>query len=315
VKPQLFGRGLGLMAMAIAMWMSSARPSYADVHDSLPDILSTWVDMQEDPSPPWELAWLRYEAAQSSWLDPTLYAGRSPEQKAHQIDATLRDSAVSFPIQMNLLTTFENGWGTDLAAVNEGLRREFGQVPLVELYVAFSMAPAKLAVGELGGKPSMCVNARRLLPYRSTATRVLLARYLSEWVITRWQRSSPAAMADRLHLEGMAVWAAGRALPGVADEDLLDISKAQMRQLEMGRARYAALVLAGLADNDRESAKRLFSAEPPAGWPPATGPYIGLLVTRAVAQELGQANLVNMSHATFVARAKDVLAKLAAVPS
>jgi hypothetical protein len=306
---------LATLALTLTVWSAGATAASADVHDSLPDILSAWVDMQEDPSPPWELAWLRYEATQSAWLDPTLYAGRSPEQKAHQIDATLRDSAVSFPIQMGLLTTFENGWGSDLAAVNEGLRREFGQVPLVELYVAFSMAPAKLAIGELGGRPSMCINARRLLPYRSTATRVLLARYLSEWVITRWQRASPAAIADRLHLEGMAVWAAGRALPGVADEDLLDISRAQFRQLEEGRARYASLVLAGLDGNDVESAKRLFSAEPPPGWPPATGPYIGLLVTRAIAQESGQAKIVTMSHADFVKRAREVLMKLAAVPS
>lgn len=307
------GRTAGLaLALTLVSTLAIAPVARADVHDSLPDMLSAWVDMQEEPSPPWENAWLRYEAAQSSWLDPTLWSGRTPTQKAMAIDATIHEVDGGFGGLMHQVAAFEQNWGLDLSTVNDGLRREFGTVPIIELYVGFSMSPAKLAVGELGGHPSMALNVRRLLPYKAVPTRVLLARYMSEWAIARWQRSNPPTVADRLHLEGFAVWAAGRVLPGVEDADLLNVTAEQMRELETGRARFVRLVLAGLELHEATLMTRLFGVTPPAGWPPAAGDYVGLLVARDMAQELGQDKLMGMSHGDFIAHARRSLERLAA---
>lgn len=299
------------LALAIAAWLALTPAAHAEVHDSLPDLLSAWLDVQEDPNAPWEVAWLRYETAQSAWLDPTLWAGRTPAQKASALDTTMREVGTDFPVRMKELASFEQGWGADLSAVNDGLRREFGSIPLVELYVGFSMSPAKLAIGELGGKPAVCLNARRLLPYRSTATRVLLARYMFEWLVPKWTKASPPSIGDRLHQEGLSVWAAGRILPGTADQALLDVTPDQMAALEAGRARYAAIMLAGLDVKDPQITRRLFGPEPPTGWPPSTGPYVGLLVARDIAQEIGQDKLASISHDEFMTHARTTLHRLA----
>ena len=94
------------LAAAIAL-AALALPARAEVHDSLPDLLSAWVAIQEDPTPPWEAAWLRYEASQSAWLDATLWAGHTPAQKAEQLDQTLHETGPGFAQQMGLLTAFE----------------------------------------------------------------------------------------------------------------------------------------------------------------------------------------------------------------
>jgi hypothetical protein len=286
---------------AVLLWAPAAS---AEVHDSLPELLSAWVAIQEDPDPEWQQAWLRYELSQSAWLDPTLYAGRAPADKASVIDAALQQVGAGFGKQMADLAAFEEAWGADMAAVNEGMRREFGRVPLVELYVAYAMSPAKLAIGELGGKPSICVNARRLLPYNATTTRVLLARYMFEWVLTRWPRTGPPSVADRLHQEGMGTWAAGRVLPGLAVEELLECTPDQLQQLTSNRKAHAAAVLAALDSKDPAMTRRFF------GDGAETGAYIGMLVARDMAQELGQEKLPAMSHQEFVTRARGILRRL-----
>ncbi|MDB5096951.1 MAG: hypothetical protein JWM80_1372 [Cyanobacteria bacterium RYN_339] len=297
------------LALGLALVLAIAPAARAEVHDSLPDLISTWVSMQEDPEPEWEIAWLRYEAAESSFLDPTLYAGRTAVSKGVLLDATVAEMRGHFPDRMKQLAVFEQNWGGDLAAVNEGLRREFNTVPQLELYLAFSMSPAKLAIGELAGKPSVCVNARRLLPYRSEPTRVLLARYLFETLLPRWQRTN--SVGDRLHLEGMDLWGASRILPGLGLEDLLEVPASQLQAYSAGRARYAAQLLAALDSKDPVIVKRFFGGVQPVGWQPDAGRYLGLLVVRDIAQEIGQEKVPGMPHAEFMTRARRALVRLA----
>lgn len=299
--------------LAAGLMLSAAGPAAAAVHDSLPELLGEWLEMQEDPAPEWEFAWVRYEAAQSAWLDPTLYAGRTPAAKSALIDQALTDMGQGFGEQMQQLAEFERSWGGDMATVTEGLRREFRKVPDVELYVVYSMSPAKLAYGVMNGRNSMCLNARRMLPYNTMSTRVLLARHLFSWIVTRPKNPAIAlpTVATRVQDEGLTLWAASRILPGMSTEEILEVTGPLAVAYATGRTKYAKELMAALESSNPEVEKRFFGPNPPDGWPPDTGRYLGLLIARELANVAGPGRIPIWTQAEYTSKARAILRRLA----
>jgi hypothetical protein len=94
-------------------------------------------------------------------------------------------------------------------------------------------------------------------------------------------------------------------------EDLLEVPASQVQAYSAGRARYAAQVLAALDNKDPAIVKRFFGGGQPSGWQPDSGRYIGLLVVRDIALEIGHEKIPTLSHAEFMAKARQTLRRLA----
>lgn len=304
------------LATALTLSLFAAPAALAADTDGTAGLLTSWLEVQEDDPATWRQAWLQAEAVNSRVLDQSFYARMTPADKAAAISQALESDMSDFPARMKDLADLQAQWGADVAAVKATMVRELGQGPGVDVHVFFAMSPQKAVAGTIDGRPAVVVNARHLLPYQPDATRLLLTRALlvhasSAWAKDRQETALAPTVAGQLQAEGLTAWAAGRVVPGAAVASVLSVTPAQAQMLEKARGAIARELLTALDSGSPAQLDRFFGAKAPEGWPPATGRYVGLLVTQEVARELGGPAVVRMSRKTFAERARVILKRLA----
>jgi hypothetical protein len=292
-----------------------AAPAYAASRDGAAELIAGWLDVQEEDPGAWGQVWLEEESVHSRELDQSFYATLKPGEKRALVDQALNTEMPRFPERMQQLSELQDHWAADVAAVSAAMAKEFGQPPAVDTYLFFAMSPQKAVACQIDGKPSVAINARMLLPYQGDATRLLLTKALLVHVSTGWARdradSGASSVASQLQAEGLVAWAAGRVVPASPVSAILSVSSAQAATLERAKGAIAREMLAALDSGASAQLDRFFGTKPPEGWPPASGRYVGWLVARDVASELGGPAIVRMSRKTYTERARAVLKRLA----
>lgn len=304
------------IALAGALLALPAAPALAASHDGAAELIAGWLDVQEEDPGAWGQAWLEEEAANSRVLDQSFYATLKPADKHALIDKAMNEELPVFPDRMQQLSTFQDHWGADVAAVQQTLAKEFGAAPGVEVYVFFAMSPQKAVACTIDGKPAVAINARLLLPYQGDATRLLLTRALlvhlgSGWARDRQELGLAPSVAGQLQSEGLNLWAASRVVPNSPLTSLLSITPVQAAMLEKAKGAIARELLNALEVGSQAQLDRFFSPKPPDGWPPASGRYLGLLVAKEVAHDLGGPAVVKLTRKAYTERARAILQRLA----
>lgn len=304
-------------AIGVAMLVVlTATPARAENIDGASALLSKWLEVQEEESGAWGRAWLQVEATQSRYLDQSFYVRLTPAEKGELIQKALDYDMADFPARMKALSDLQGQWAGDIAAVRATMRKELGAVPEVDVHLWYAMSPQKAVAATIDGRASIAVNARLLLPYQPETTRLLLTRALlvhaqSAWISARKEANLPPSVAGSLHVEGLSVWAASRVVPGSPVAALLAVTPEQAQVLEKARSAIARELLTALDSGLPIQLDRFFGPKAPEGWPPATGRYMGLLIAREVASELGGPAIVRMSRKSYTDRARAILKRLA----
>lgn len=305
----------GIALTAALLVALTAAPVRAENIDGAAALLAKWLEVQEDEPAAWGQAWLQVEATQSRYLDQSFYVRLSPTEKGALIEQALDQDMADFPARMKDLSTLQGQWASDLAAVRATMAKELGAAPSVDVHLWYAMSPQKAVAATIDGRASIAINARLLLPYQPEVTRLLLTRALlvhaqSAWTQARQEASLAPSVAGHLQVEGISAWAATRVVPGSPVASVLGVTADQAQLLEKARSAIAREMLTSLESGQPAQLDRFFGPKAPEGWPPATGRYMGLLVAREVASELGGPAIVRMSRKSYTERARAILKRL-----
>lgn len=300
-----------LLALTLAVALGTAGPAAAAGRSTVPDLLASWLAVQEDPTQ-WAVAWLQYEAAHSRLLDQAFYGLYQPREKAELLEQFTQSHVSELPTIMHNLGGLYHGWDSDYAAVRDGFSREFGRVPALEVNLLFAAAPQTITYAVIDNKPSLSLNARLMLPYSPERMRVRLARLLYPFLAS----DKPVGMAGRtvrsvLQSEGLAGLMADRMVPEAALEDLLQVEADQVGRYRSLEAGFCREVLLALDSKAPDQVERFFGPKPPAGWPLKPGRYVGLLVAQELAKTMKPQAIAALDEKAFAEKARPILKRLA----
>lgn len=289
-----------------------ATPASAAAKSTLGELLMGWLQVQEGDPDEWAQAWLRYEAANSRYLDQAFYGLYKPEQKAALLDQFLQAEVAKLPGRMHSLGQLHQGWEPDFEAVKDVMSREFGRAPQLDILLVFAAAPQRITLAFPEGKPTLFLNARFFVPYSQTQLRALFGRHLTPFVKTsRPDYLGPNAPIEaQLQAEGLAGIAAVRAAPAGTLSDWLQSTPEDAQRLEAELSGFAREVAIAL-EAKKPQTERFFGAAPPAGWPPFTGRYVALQVGLELAKKYRPAVLMAMAPTLYAEKARPVLWQLA----
>lgn len=300
-----------LLATAIVgSCLLTAQPAAAAMHSTLPGLLAHWLEVQEDPSQ-WAVAWLRYEAANSALLDQAFYGLYQPAEKQALLEAFMLEQVPELPSRMHQLGQFYQGFAEDYEAVKDLLSRDFGQAPQIDVSLLAAAAPQTVTYSLVGGKPTLHFNALKLMPYEQARLRAQLARSLYPFLTSpRPEPTAGKSLAVLLQREGLAALAAERAAGEAALDVLLGVSAEETARYEAAKAGFSRELLLALDSREPKQVERFFGANPPAGWPPRPGRYVGWLVARELAKQSGAKAVAGLDEKAFREQARVVLKQL-----
>lgn len=269
----------GLSAVLALAAPASAMPM---VEDNLAPFLVTVGDGTAE-------AWMAYESSQSKTLDQLFYRDRTPAQKLN-----LMRQALGAGVPVGQVRQFYSHWRSDFDVVASRMEQAYGPLSGIKVSAWYCADPRFSVYGMVDGQPTLALNARPMMPYDSTRTRLMIARELFRYYAYQTSTPTPeeATLSRRVQFEGLSMAAMQRALPGLAPHQYLMVPAATYKAWE----RYQTTIARGLKNAlDRpESAnamERFFGRGFGDPWPAGAGRYMAYHLGRVAAKDRGALEL------------------------
>lgn len=285
---------LALSARALALPM---------VEDNLPGFLGTIGEGSGE-------AWVAYEAAHSRALDQLFYRDRSPAQKLALVRQGLADW-----VPLARVREFDNHWQSDYDAVATRMDALLSQTPDLTVAIWYSLDTRVAVTGTVDGRPTLGINARRMLPYDSANTRLTFARALFQYFAEQ-QDPEPEApsLARQVQLEGLVLAASEDLAPGLPAYRYLEVNETTYKQYQRFAPAIARALEAALDAPDSANAMRRFFG-PGYGdpWPAESGRFVAFELARATIKGQNPLDFYSLPSQDYLFQARPALDALGRV--
>lgn len=299
-------RRLGWAALAaLVVGVSAPRPADAlmAIDDRLPSFL---VAVGEGTG----YAWAAYEAANSKDLDQLFYRDRSP---ANKLLLARQNAGRWVPVAQ--LAYFSQRWRTDFEAVATRLEPLTGTTSL-RVGMWYCMDPRPWVFVHVNGQPTLALNARHLLPYDPTRTKLRFAEafFQAFATVAPDETAETNTFSRRLQIEGLRLAMMQRAVPGLPLHRYLNVQPGTFAAWQRNQRAIARGMLQALdAPESGVAMERFFGRGYGDPWPVGAGRFVSFMVAAGAAREHNPVELGRMPSRDFLFLVRPMLEDMARV--
>lgn len=299
-------RGVALAAataLALATWAPRPAEAIMAIDDRLPSFL---VAVGEGTG----YAWAAYEAANSKDLDQLFYRDRSA---ANKLLLARQNSGRWVPVAQ--LAYFSQRWRTDFEAVATRLEPLTGMSSL-RVAMWYCMDPRPWVYVHVNGQPTLALNARHLLPYDPTRTKLKFAEAFFQAFATMApdETAETNTFSRRVQIEGLRLALMQRAVPGLPLHRYLNVTPSTFATWQRNQRAIARGMLQALdAPESGVAMERFFGRGYGDPWPGGAGRFVSFMVAAGAAREHNPVQLGQMPSRDYLFLVRPMLEDMARV--
>jgi hypothetical protein len=296
-----------MMAALAAIVVATAVPRPAEaimaIDDRLPAFL---VAIGEGTG----YAWSAFEAANAKDLDQLFYRDRSPTNKLQ-----LARQNVGRWVPVAQLAYFSQRWRSDFEVVASRLEPLTGTTNLrVSMWYCMDTRPWVYVY--VNGQPTLALNARHMLPYDQTRTKLRFAEafFSASATMAPDETAETNTFSRRVQIEGLRLALMQRAVPGLPLHRYLNVSPKTFATWQRNQRAIARGLLQALDGPESGVAmERFFGRGYGDPWPAGAGRFVSFLAAAGAAREHNPVELGKMPSRDYLFLVRPMLEDMAKV--
>ena len=255
-------------------------------------------------------AWAAYEAANSKDLDATFYRDRSA---ANKLLLARQNAGRWVPVAQ--LAYFSQRWRTDFEAVTTRLEPLTGTSSL-RVAMWYCMDPRPWVYVHVNGQPTLALNARHLLPYDPTRTKLKFAEAYFQAFATMApdETAETNTFSRRVQIEGLRHALMQRAVPGLPLYRYLNVQPGTFALWQRNQRAIARGMLQALdAPESGVAMERFFGRGYGDPWPAGAGRFVSFMIAAGAAREHNPVELGRMPSRDYLFLVRPMIEDMARV--